>query len=116
MWWGHLELWEFLFKGGKMVTQQMFYMFMWLLLALVPWLVSLPAWTRHRHGMAWWSHRFALSLALIAWTMLGVLDLFMHRNSGIAFPLSGVLIGAALALSYKGPTQDFISLCLCALA
>ncbi|WP_353234249.1 DUF2157 domain-containing protein [Diaphorobacter ruginosibacter] len=116
MWWGRFNAWEMLFSGGRAATQQLLFIGMWLLLALVPTLVSLAAWTRHRQGVAWWSHRLALALALCAWTTLGVSGLFSRTDSPLAFALCGLLIAATLALSYKGRLQDFASLCLGALA
>lgn len=116
MWWGHLDLWDMLFRGREMVVQQVLYMLMWLALALVPWLVSLVPWARHRNGMAWWSHRVALAMALAAWMTLGLIDLFTRKSSGLAYPLSGVLIAVAMYLSYQGRLRDFASLCLSTLA
>ncbi|QNP47584.1 DUF2157 domain-containing protein [Diaphorobacter aerolatus] len=116
MWYGHLELWEMLFRGPRMRVQQIVYLLLWLTLAMVPWLVSLVPWTRHRDGMAWWSHRMALAFALAAWTTIAVIDLFTEERIGLAFPVSGLLIGAAMYLSYQGPLRDFASLCLCTLA
>ncbi|MBF5007776.1 DUF2157 domain-containing protein [Diaphorobacter caeni] len=116
MWFGHLDLWEMLFRGRERFMQQMIYILMWLALALVPWLVSLVPWTRHRDGMAWWSHRAALAMALAAWTTLGVIDLFTRGSSGLAYPLTGALIAVAMFVSYQGSLRDFASLCLCTLA
>lgn len=114
MWYGHLDMWDLLFGHKGSVARQLQFILAWLVLALVPWLVSLLAWTRHRHGMAWWSHRVALALALGAWTLLGVMDLF--ERGGLAFALSGLLIAMTLMVSYQGRMQDFSSLCLGAMA
>ena len=116
MWYGHLDMWDLLFGHKGSVARQLQFILAWLVLALVPWLVSLLAWTRHRHGMAWWSHRVALAMALAAWTTVGVIDLFVRDSRALAYPLSGVLIGAAMFVSYQGRLQDFASLCLCTLA
>ena len=116
LWYGHMDLWDLLFRGRAMVAQQVVYMLLWLAVAVVPFAVSLIPWTRHRNGMAWWSHRVALAMALAAWTTVGVIDLFVRHSSGFAYPLSGLLIGAAMFVSYQGRLQDFASLCLCTLA
>ena len=120
MWWGHLDLWSMLFRGREAMQQQVIYMLMWLVLAMVPWLVSLLPWARYRStngdGMAWWSHRFALALALGACTTLAVIDLFTSRSGGLAYPVGGLLIAVAMFVSYQGRLQDFSSLCLATLA
>ena len=120
MWWGHFDLWEMLFSGARVVTLQAIFFGLWMAVALVPFLVSLSAWTRLRngdeHGMPWWSHRFAWALALSSFVVIALYDLFTREGSGLAFPLSGALIAASLVLSYQGRLQDFASLCLGALA
>lgn len=116
MWYGHLDLWSILFSRDRGMTEQLLFIAIWLALALVPWLVSLLPWARHRQGMAWSSHRLALALALAAWMVLGVASLFTREHSGLAFPLAGLLTAAVMFISYQGRMQDFASLCLGALA
>lgn len=116
MWWGHLDLWEILFRGRGTTPQQLLYAAMWLALALVPALVALLPWTRLPAGMGWWSHRLALGLALGAWTGMGLIQLFSSRGIGWGWWLSGLLIALAMAVSYQGRLRDFLSLCLCTLA
>lgn len=41
LWYGHMDLWDLLFRGRAMVAQQVVYMLLWLAVAVVPFAVSL---------------------------------------------------------------------------
>ena len=118
MWFGRLKMWDLWFRAPDAVQREIVCMALLLALAAVPWAVSRIAALRLPQGMGWWSHRLALGLALAAWVLLGILDLFDERVSsqGIGFAVSGALIAFALWVSHQSRLKDFSSLCLCVLA
>ena len=116
MWSGRLEMWDLLFTNPS--QWPLLRMGLWLVLALVPALVSfLPA-LRVSGGMGWWSHRTALACALGVWTSMGIVQLFNWRDSstGLVLLSAMALVGASLWVSLQGRFQDFVSTCLATLA
>ena len=119
MWAGRLELWDTFFDGPLSQTQVLLNMALWLLLAIVPALVSLIPALRVNGGMGWWSHRAALACALAGWTSMGVMQILGGRDGHVSAPVLlavALLVGGALWLSLKGRFQDFVCICLSTLA
>ena len=119
MWMGRFDLWHGLSEGPGLQTQALLNMALWLLLAVVPALVSLIPALRAQGGMGWWSHRLALGCALAGWTGLGVMQVLAGYDGHISVPVltaAVLLIGATLWLSLKGRFQDFVCICLATLA
>ena len=116
LWFGHLGVWDYLVDEASLVRQRL-YLALWLGLGWVPVLIACVPWARLSGGMGWWSHRLAQGLMLAAWTVLGVLDLFLSNHlAWLVFAGAGVLALVVLWVSYRGPIKDFISLCLSVLA
>ena len=117
MWTGRFDLWNVFSNGSESPARTFVNMGLWLLLAVVPALVSLVPALRVHGGMGWWSHRVALACALLVWASIGLVRLF---DDGVVMDpvqlLALVLVAAALGLSWKGRFQDFSSLCMAALA
>ncbi len=118
MWTGRIDLWNVLFGARQGMALMLWNMGLWLALLLVPTLVSCIPLLRLPQGMGWWSHRVALACALTAWVAMGVSSLVdsVFRESVSAVFLVCVLVAGALLLSLRGRWQDFISVCLSALA
>ena len=117
MWTGRFDLWNVFSNGSESPARTFVNMGLWLLLAVVPALVSLVPALRVHGGMGWWSHRVALAWALLVWASIGLVRLF---DDGVVMDpvqlLALVLVAAALGLSWKGRFQDFSSLCMAAMA
>jgi uncharacterized membrane protein len=117
MWTGRFDLWNVFFIGAGLAGASLVNIGLWVLLAVVPALVSLVPALRVHGGMGWWSHRVALALALFVWASMGLVRLF---DEGVVTDpvqlVALVLVAAALGLSWKGRFQDFSSLCMAAMA
>ena len=119
MWTGRFDLWDGRFDGPDSQTQALLNMALWLLLAVVPALVSQISVLRVQGGMGWWSHRVALACAHAGWTALGVMQVLAGYDGHISVPVlmvAALLIGGTLWLSLKGRFQDFVCICLATLA
>lgn len=117
-WSGRVDLWNVFFLDREYLSQLLLRMALWLGLALVPAVVSLIPWLRVNGGVAWWSHRTALGLALAAWVGIGVVQVFGFgaKQTALGWVLAGVLVAVSLLVSLYGRFQDFVAASLAALA
>ena len=118
MWVGRFYLWNVLFNESGLAARTFLNMGLWLLLAVVPALVSFVPALRVHGGMGWWSHRVALVCALTGWSGMVVTQLVVIGGhiSILTFAAVALLVGAVLWLSLHGHFRDFVSTCLATLA
>ena len=117
MWSGRLDLWDVLLGARQSLRLAVVNMGWWLLLVLVPIAVAQLPLLRTPQGLGW-AYRLALGCALAAWTAMGVSNIVesVFRHSAPLVLLVCALMGASLAASLWGPLQDFVGVCLAALA
>ena len=121
-WSGYRFGWDMLFQSYQS-TIKLVSMLLWLLLALAPLGVSLLPWLHLQNAqtgdakLGRWSHRVATGLALAVWATYGAFGWFEWRDGGWMMVLAaGLLVALVFRLAWSGRVQDFVVLCLAALA